>query len=149
MNISFTGLENVVAYRTKDKSSEFLNTTIYTISGSLTNDGKGYDKDKFYSALKKSGSDYEWRCNPRDLEDAFLFQVSEINFPDKNVPPLVYFGLNGARVNLNNDRVLPIFSFIGQTLSKMKEQVTDKYMLENIKKFQKLLTDEMMKYMRV
>lgn len=152
MNISFKGLENLSAHKSENTKSPLYFQRIYTLSGSLTNDLKGNDKDSFYKALKRAGSEYEWHCFPKTgemLEDTFSINILQTNVRAPGAPQINEFFLNNYKLQIHDDKALPLFSFIGKTMLKMKEAVTNEIMKKNISASHKILMKEIMEIMRV
>lgn len=123
MDISFKGLQNTTIAITKGKSSSGnIKMQAYRLVTNLTNDDKGAHFDNFYKQLDKLGKKEAWQFIPKDYpEDQIIFDISKFEFNNKEfMPPQINFMLNNQNLELDNDRVLGLFSFLAKSISFIK-----------------------------
>lgn len=148
MNISFTGINNVVATYTKYKPNIFTKAEMYAFFGNITDDMSGSDKSDFYDAIKKGGYYYERSCTKDAFPDSFFIQVIKEKGDNLKIPQHVSFILNNCRIPMNNDKTLPIFSYIGKTLLKLHDMTENADLKKLTADADKLLMDEILKYLK-
>lgn len=149
--ITFTGINNLSVVHTKSVPSEKhpYNINIYSFHGYLTDDNFGSDKLRFKKALEKVGSPEDYYYTKMVEPDNFFIQVIETDFPNFKLPKLVNFALNYTAIKPNSDKILPLFSFIGQTLNKIKESFADPDIKNIAETADNLLMHEMKKYFKI
>ena len=147
MNVSFTGIDNISVAYAKLKTSPFTKGEIYSFFGNITDDSRGMDKTDFETCLKKAGSYYEWNCRKDVLPDSFFIQVMKEEGDSLKIPPQVSFFLNCCKIPMNTDKNLPIFSYIGKTIVKIKEMTDNPEIIKIARKADKMLMDEIIKYL--
>lgn len=148
MNISFTGIDNLVADYTEYKPTVFTKAKMYSFFGLISDDKYGNDRTAFFEALNKSDSYYSNQCLRNSFPDSFYIQVVKEKGDSLKIPAQVSFFLNQCKIPMNSDKTLPIFSYIGKTLIKIKD-ITDNSEIRNLaQKADNLLMDEILKYLK-
>lgn len=149
--ISFTGIRNLSVSHTKSIASPKLpyDINLYSFYGELTNDEFGDDKLKFQKFLEKAGSPYTFECTKKAKPDSFVIHVMETDSPVFKLPKQINFALNYYELKLNSDKVLPLFSFVGQTLTKIQETFAEPKIKQIAGAANDLLMKKMMKYFKI
>lgn len=147
MEINFKGLNNTTISSVKGRSSSGLvKMKAYRLVTNLSNDAKGKHFDNFYDALDKSGNDNAWKYVPKDFpEELLFFDVSKVSF-DNGMKPQVTFMLNGQHLPLDNDRILPIFSFLAKAITFIKNNSKNQELADNAQKMNNIVQQAVVDY---
>lgn len=122
MDINFRGLHNTAIAKVEGKSSSgLIKMNAYRLATQLTNDSNGMHLDNFYKSLDKTGLASVWKYIPTTFrDDLLIFDVSKFELDDRDIQPNTNFMLNGQDLPLDNDKILPIFSFLAKAISFVK-----------------------------
>lgn len=115
----------------------------------MTDDNLGSDKSRFKKALEKVGSPEDYYYTKMVEPDNFFIQVIETDLPNFKLPKLVNFALNYTAIKPNSDKILPLFSFMGQTLTRIQETFAEPNIKQVAGAANDLLMKEMMKYFKI
>ena len=115
----------------------------------MTDDNLGSDKSRFKKALEKVGSPEDYYYTKMVEPDNFFIQVIETDLPNFKLPKLVNFALNYTAIKPNSDKILPLFSFMGQTLTRIQETFAEANIKQVAGAANDLLMKEMMKYFKI
>ena len=74
-----------------------------------------------------------------------IFDVSKISF-DHDLEPQVTFMLNGQFLPLDNDRILPIFSFLAKAITFIKNNSKNPELIVNAQRINKVIQDAVVDY---
>ena len=147
-NINFKGLQNVAITTVNGSSrSGMLKMKAYRLSANLTNDDLGSHFKDFYQALDKTGPRTAWKYFPRfNPEDTMIFDLAKIAVDDYTIKPHVTFMLNGEHLPLDNDNILPMFSFLGKALKFIENNATQSETKIAAKDMNSIMHKEVMNY---
>lgn len=147
MEINFKGLNNTTIAAIKGGSSSgLIKMKAYRLVTNLSNDKEGEHFSNFYKALDKTGKDNAWKYVPKDFpEEQLIFDVSKISF-DNDMEPQVTFMLNGQVLPLDNDRILPIFSFLAKAITFIKNNSKNPELIVNAQKMNNVIQDAVVDY---
>lgn len=122
MDISFKGLQNTAITKIEGQSSSgLIKMNAYRFATYLTNDFNGAHFDNFYKALDKTEMPSAWKYAPKGFqENQLIFDVSKFELDDRDIQPKANFMLNGQDLPLDNDKILPVFSFLAKALRFVK-----------------------------
>ena len=147
MEINFKGLNNTTISSIKGGSSSgLIKMKAYRLVTNLSNDAKGEHFDNFYKALDKTGNDNAWKYVPKDFPgEQLIFDVSKVTF-DNDMEPQVTFMLNGQHLPLDNDRILPVFSFLAKAITFIKNNSKNPETILNAQKMNDVIQEAVIDY---
>ena len=111
--------------------------------------GRGLDTAlaDFYKALDKTGPRTAWKYFPRfNPEDTMIFDLAKVAVDDYTIKPQVTFMLNGEHLPLDNDNILPMFSFLGKALKFIENHATQSDTKKAAKDMNSIMHKEVMNY---
>jgi len=149
--ISFQGINNVMISGLNGRSSSGVtNLAAYRVCGTLANDKNGAHFNEFYKALAKSGERNAIRYTPKDYRpEEFIFDISRLEYKGFDIKPQIDFMLNLKDLPLNNDKILPVFSFISKAMSHIEKMAEDSKLKNAAKKINDIIFEAVNDYMRI
>ena len=137
MDISFKGFQNTAITKVAGQSSSgLIKMKAYRFATYLTNDANGKHFDDFYKALDKTEQASVWKYVPKGFqENQLIFDVSKFELDDRDIQPKTNFMLNGQDLPLDNDKILPVFSFLAKAI---KFVTSNSYNQEQVKYAQEI-----------
>lgn len=124
-NISFRGLnDNYFAVAAGSSPNDVVKMSAFRFCTTLSDDEKGKDLDAFYTAMNKSNLDGDKFIGKYFPDDVVTLDMSKVRIGkgENELNPIRTFILNGQALRLDNDGVLPMFSFLAKTIKKAGEQ---------------------------
>lgn len=149
MDISFKGIKNPTLLAIKGQSSSgLIKMKAYRFAATLTNDAKGKHFDDFYKALDKLDGEGAWKYLPLNSPpEQVIFDVSKFRFDNTDIQPEATFMLNGRNLPLDNDKVLPIFSFLAKTISTVQNSLKNTDVSNNAHKINEIIEEAVINYL--
>ncbi len=148
MDISFKGLQNTSISTIKGQSSTgLIKMRAFRLVTDLTNDTRGEHFNDFYKALDKAGDEYAWKYVPKDFPcEKLIFDVSKTRLDNTDFQPDALFMLNGEALSLNNDKVLPIFSFLAKAITFISKETKNPELANNAQKMNNIIQEAVIDY---
>lgn len=150
MNVNFTGLNNSQFTAAGGQTTTGnIKMDAYRFYTELSDDDKGNHLNDFFASIKKSKIPDNKYVNKYFPEDVVLFDIAKLSIGDEmNCNKTIWtFVLNGEALKLNNDNVLPIFSFLAKAVRKAGNEATTSYDKQIAKEMDKNLEKAILNYL--
>ena len=124
MNISFNGINNLRILKGKEQvknmiyptdSGDFTKGNVYaqtTVIDAYLDDNGNKDLTEFKNTLKKLRSCYQVNCVDKNSPEHF--RLESTSYEAENFTKASIFKLNGYQVLLDEDQILPLFTYFAK-----------------------------------